>query len=266
MTATLDAMETVTRLERALSGTRQLSDETRIAATEELTAARAEIRPQISEDMDWGFQTVATYRADRRRLEATITKARRTLKKAEEEGAVAAAAAAKKFVGARAALEAKKTPPAVTAAKKEIADAEQALTDLEKENRFMERLVAEECEFLDGLQNIREWQSRGSAGEPPAAAVAWIAAVQKATMDSIGPLDTLTKWVSDRADRVYADVADSADEDTLMWSPPEPEKPVIVEIKPIAAPVRPKPVIPADETPAQRKRRMLFRKLNPVSA
>jgi hypothetical protein len=266
MTATLDAMETVMRLERALNGGRQLSEETRIAATEELDAARAEIRPQISDAMDWAFQTVATYRADRRRLEATIAKARRTLKKAEEEGAAAAAAAAKKFVGVRAALEAKKTPPAVTAAREEIAAAELALTELEKENRFMERLVAEECDFLDGVQTIREWTARGSEGTPPAAATSWIAAAQKATLDSIGPLDTLTKWVPNREDRVYADVADNVDEDALLWSLPEPEKPVVVETKPIAAIVRPKPVIPADETPNQRKRRMLFRKLNPVAA
>jgi hypothetical protein len=218
--------------------------------------------------MDWAFQTVATYRADRRRLETTIAKARRTLKKAEEEGAAAAAAAAKKFVGARAAIEAKKTPPAVTAAREEIAAAELSLTELEKENRFMERLVAEECDFLDGIKTIREWAARGSTGAPPAAATAWIAAIQKASTESLGPLDTLTKWIPNREDRVYADVADSADQDDLLWSLPEPEKPVepIVEIRPVTRPK--KPMIPADETPAQRKRRMLFntnRKLNPVA-
>jgi hypothetical protein len=268
MTATLDAMETVLRLERALAanGGRQLTDETRAAAATEMAAARAEIRPMVSEDMDWAFQTVATYRADRRRLEAMAAKARRNLKKAEEEGAAAAAAAAKKFVGVRAALEAKKTPAAVTAAKEEIAVAELALTELEKENRFMERLVTEECEFQDGLQTIREWTARGSTGTPPAAAVSWIAASKKAKLDLLGPLNSLTRWVPSRDHRVYADVTDSTDDDVNLWSLPEPEVPIVpvVEVRPVMN--RPKkPVIPADETPAQRKRRMLFRKLQPVA-
>lgn len=265
MTATLDAMETAIRLERALASGRAVG-ETADVARAELAAARAEIQPQVSESMDWAFEQVATARADRRRLEGALAKARRTLKKAEEEGAAAAAAAAKKYVGVRAALEVKKTPPAVIAAQKEIADAEQTLADLEKNIRFLVRLVEEECEFLDGMASIREWSARGRVGNPPSCAVAWIAATRQ-TADMLYPLSPLPVWSRNNEERMYTDVADSADEDQLLWSFPEP----IVEEKPVAAVVAPvtrpkKPVIPADETPAQRKRRMLFRKLNPVAA
>jgi hypothetical protein len=265
MTATLNAMETVIRLERALASGRQLAPETVAAAQAELTAARAEIKPLISDSMDWAFQQVSTFRADRRRLEGTIGKAQRALKKAEEDGAAAAAAAAKKYVGVRAAVEAKKTPPAVTSAKKEIADAEQALADLDKESRFIARLVEEECQFLDGMDSLNEWTARGRVGEPPACAVAWISTA-RANAEALYPLTALPAWAPVNEDRVYADVADSADEDTLLWSLPEP----VVEEQPVqVAPIAPrpkKPVIPADETPAQRKRRMLFRKIGVAAA
>jgi hypothetical protein len=262
MTATLDAMETVIRLERVLtSSSRQLTPEKIAAAREELVAARAEIKP-LSEAMDWAFQQTAQARADRRRLENTLSKARRALAKAQEEGAAAAAAAAKKYVGVRAAVEAKKTPPAVTAAQKEIAEAEQALADLEKDSRFVTRLVEEECQFLDGMDTIREWTARGRVGDPPACAVAWSEAARQ-NAEALYPLTPLPVWNPNNEDRMYTDVADSADEDTLLWSLPEP----VVEEQPVqVAPVthtRPKkPVIPADETPAQRKRRMLFRKVH----
>lgn len=267
MTATLEAMEMTIRLERALASGRAVG-ETAEAAQQELTAARAEIQPMVSDAMDWAFQTIATYRADRRRLEGTLAKARRSLKKAEEDGIAAAAAAAKKYTGMRAKEEASKVSPQVTAAKKEIADTEQMLADLEKNNRFLERLVAEECDFVDGLASVREWQSRGSEGEPPACATAWMKAARQ-TADALFPMTPLGRWKSDNEERMYTDVADSPDEDMLLWSLPEPEttpepepseKPKTVTRKPK------KPVIPVDETPAQRKRRMLFRKIGVAAA
>jgi hypothetical protein len=260
MTTTIDAMETVIRLERALTSGRQLAPETVAAAQTELETARAEIKP-LSEAMDWAFQQVAQARANRRRLEGAISKAQRALKKAEEDATATAAAAAKKFVGARAALEAKKVSPAVTVAKKEIADAELALTDLEKESRFVARLVEEECLFLDGMDTIREWTARGRMGAPPACAVAWTEATRQNT-EALYPLTALPAWAPVNEERTYADVADSTDEDVLLWSLPEPEKPVEPVANPITVPIRfKKPVIPADETPAQRKHRMLFRKV-----
>lgn len=260
MTATLDAMETVIRLERALASGRAVG-ETAVVAEQEMAAARTEIHPQVSDAMDWAFQQIATFRADRRRLEATLTKARRALKKAEEEGAAALAAAAKKYTGARAVLEAQKTPPAVLAAKKEIADAEQALADLETSNRFLERLVVEECQFLDGLQMIREWQALGSVGQPPACATAWMTATRQ-TADALYPMTALPPWRRDNEDRMATIVADSADSDTLLWSLEEQPKSVnLQEETPKPEVVRQKPIITADETPAQRKRRMLFRHL-----
>jgi hypothetical protein len=266
MTTTIEAMETVIRLERALaSGNRQLTPEKIAAAQEELAAARAEIKP-LSEAMDWAFQQVATFRADRRRLEGALNKARRALAKAQEEGAAAAAAAAKKYVGVRAAVEAKKTPPAVIAAQKEIVDAEQALADLDKESRFVARLVEEECQFLDGMDSLREWTARGRVGDPPSCAVAW-AESARANAEALYPLTALPAWTPVNEDRVYADVADSADEDTLLWSLPEPVVEVAppVNVTPVVAKPK-KSVIPADETPAQRKRRMLFRKIGVAAA
>ena len=262
MTATLDAMEVTIRLERALASGRAVG-ETAEAAQQELTAARAEIQPLVSDAMDWAFQKVATFRADRRRLEGLLAKTRRTLKKAEEDGVAAAAAAAKKYTGLRAKEEALKVSPAAAAAKKEIAELEQSLADLEKDNRFLERLVAEECEFLDGIETIREWTARSSDGQPPACAVAWMKAARQ-TADALFPMSALGPWTADNENRMYTAVSDSTDDDMLLWSLPEPEtkpEPEQSEQTKTNALKQKKPVIPADETPAQRKKRMLFRRL-----
>ena len=264
MTATLDAMETVIRLERALASGRQLAPEKVAAAQEELTATRDEIQPMVSDAMDWAFQQVATYRADRRRLEGTMSKARRTLAKAHEDAQVAAAAAAKKYTAVRAAIEATKTPPAVVAAKKEIADAEEALAALDKDSRFLTRLVEEECAFVDGMASVREWAARGRVGTPPSCMTAWIDAT-RSTADTLYPLTPLPAWKPVNEDRLYTDVADSPDEDALLWSLPEPVEEVVVPVSVTPVMHKPKkPVIPADETPAQRKRRMLFRHVSVV--
>lgn len=261
MTATLDAMETVIRLERALASGRQLAPEKVAAAEEELIATRAEVQPMISDAMDWAFQQVATYRADRRRLEGTISKARRALAKAHEDAQVAVAAAAKKYTAVRAAVEATKTPPAVVAAKKEIADAEEALAALDKDSRFLTRLVEEECAFVDGLASVREWAARGCVGAPPSCMAAWIDATRSAA-DALYPLTPLAPWKADNEERMYTDVADSPDEDTLLWSLPEPVEEVAAPVNVTPVVTKPKkPIIPADETPAQRKRRMLFRRM-----
>jgi hypothetical protein len=149
----------------------------------------------------------------------------------------------------------------VVAAKKEIADAEEALAALDKDSRFLTRLVEEECAFVDGMTSVREWTARGRVGAPPSCMAAWIDAT-RSTADTLYPLTPLPAWKPVNEDRLNTDVADSPDEDTLMWSLPEP---VVVEERPIVTePVAPKPkkpIIPTDETPAQRKRRMLFRRM-----
>lgn len=260
MTATLDAMETAIRLERALASGRQLAPEKVAAAQEELVATRAEIQPMVSDAMDWAFQQVATFRADRRRLEGTLSKARRALAKAHEDAQAATAAAAKKYTAARAVMEATKIPPAVAAAKKEIADAEEALAALDKDSRFLTRLVEEECAFVDGMTSVREWVARGRVGAPPSCMTAWIDAT-RSTADNLYPLSPLSAWKATNYERLYTDVADSPDDDALLYEPPVEEVATVsvVRVTPTRAPK--KPVIPADETPAQRKRRMLFRRM-----
>jgi len=196
----------------------------------------------------WAFRQVAEVRLQQERLEKAVEKAQGIIQKAIEE---AKAAMVYRPRGAAPPKE----PAAVSAAKGKIKELRAEIAALEEKNGLLIRVVMDQIREIDEMREVRQWRTLGGPmpGHLATRIQTWYE--EKVEVMGLAPLEG-----KKATDQLQADPLDWQSTLQIDSEPQELLAPTEAVEEPVAPPARMRVsyIVPADESPAERRKRQLF--------